>query len=262
MARDSVPKQAAVGGTTETFPRREIGLIALQSDGFVEDDLKRMLSAVAALATVRINNPDSITVENLIDLRGHLELAARGLAERPGIETVAFACTSGSILIGESEIAATIRQGFPSERWLEVATPSDAAARALHALDARRIAMVVPYLENVGLQVAEHFEKLGFNIAALTCLGIESDVAITAVRPEDWLDLLRRQKAPVDAVFVSCTSVRASPVVAKAEEAIDRSVICSNQALAWHLAGLIRQQARAAIPGRLGAIGGRTGADE
>jgi maleate isomerase len=38
-----------------------------------------------------------------------------------------------------------------------------------------------------------------------------------------------------DGVFVSCTSLRALQVIAKAEAQLGKPVVSSNQALAWHL---------------------------
>ena len=42
-------------------------------------------------------------------------------------------------------------------------------------------------------------------------------------------------RVDVDAVFVSCTSLRALPVIKDAEAAIGKPVLASNQVLAWHL---------------------------
>ena len=42
----------------------------------------------------------------------------------------------------------------------------------------------------------------------------------------------------VDAVFISCTTLRASGVVRKVEEVLDKPVTTSTHALAWHCAML------------------------
>ena len=40
-------------------------------------------------------------------------------------------------------------------------------------------------------------------------------------------------QADVDAVFISCTGLRASSVIAPLEQALGKPVVASNQALSW-----------------------------
>jgi maleate isomerase len=42
-------------------------------------------------------------------------------------------------------------------------------------------------------------------------------------------------RGPVDGVFLSCTGLRTAGVIARAEAAIGKAVVSSNQALAWHM---------------------------
>jgi maleate isomerase len=55
-------------------------------------------------------------------------------------------------------------------------------------------------------------------------------------------------------VFASCTNLRALPVIADAERALDKTVLASNTVLAWHLARLAGLLERLPGAGRLGAL--------
>ena len=55
----------------------------------------------------------------------------------------------------------------------------------------------------------------------------------------------------VDAVFASCTNLRSFDVIDKAEAMLEKPVITSNQALAWHMLHLARPETRFDGPGRL-----------
>jgi maleate isomerase len=60
--------------------------------------------------------------------------------------------------------------------------------------------------------------------------------------------LIEIGKGDCEAVFASCTNLRAFEVIEEAEAAIGKPVLCSNQVMAWHMlqiAGL-----NTTLPGR------------
>ena len=87
--------------------------------------------------------------------------------------------------------------------------------------------------------------------------GREEENLVARIAPHSILTAAEKVAADpqVEAVFASCTNLRASAVIADAEQATGKPFLCSNQVLAWHmlrLAGITRT-----VPelGRLGSLG-------
>ena len=62
-------------------------------------------------------------------------------------------------------------------------------------------------------------------------------------------------QAPCDAVFASCTNLRATEVLAEAESAIGVPALASNQVLAWHMLRLAGVDDDLGHAGRLWQLG-------
>ena len=62
---------------------------------------------------------------------------------------------------------------------------------------------------------------------------------------------IRATAAGADALFISCTALRASEAVERIEQAIGRPVVTSNQAVVWHALHLMQLAAPTQAPGRL-----------
>ena len=82
--------------------------------------------------------------------------------------------------------------------------------------------------------MAAYFAGHGFDIASFTCLGFEDDREMARITPDALVELAREATAPdADALFISCTALRAAGVAPAIEAAIGRPVVTSNQATAW-----------------------------
>src|SRR5690606_21787156 len=80
----------------------------------------------------------------------------------------------------------------------------------------------------------DYFAAKGFDLASVTCLGFDDDREMARIAPADLVGLAREAMADdADALFVSCTALRAASVAAEIEAAIGRPVVTSNQASAW-----------------------------
>ena len=64
----------------------------------------------------------------------------------------------------------------------------------------------------------------------------ENDTEVARITPDSIRDAARRLVAagPIDAVFVSCTSLRVARIIEEVEARIGKPVTSSNHALAWH----------------------------
>ncbi|MBT6116684.1 MAG: hypothetical protein HOH66_02330, partial [Rhodospirillaceae bacterium] len=117
---------------------------------------------------------------------------------------------------------------------IAVTDPVRAAIKGLHALGAKRIAMLTPYPDEVNAVVARFMAEKGFEViagASFRRLG-DADIARTppvAVRAA----ALELAQTGADAVFASGTAMRAAGAIQAIEDETGIPVVSSNQALAW-----------------------------
>ena len=165
---------------------------------------------------------------------------------------VGYACTSGTTLIGAARVAELVRGATDAEA---VTDPLTAAFAALHALGARSVAIVSPYIESVAEPIRRAFETAGFAVPAALSFGEEVEARVARIDPESIRAAARRASdSGADAVFLSCTNLRTLDVIDDLEAELDRPVLSSNQVLAWHMARLGGAPLSGRVPGRLSRL--------
>jgi maleate isomerase len=228
--------------------RAAIGLIVLATDQTVEHEWRRLLDLPGvAFYESRILNDAAITPATLAAMEARLTEATEVILPGLPLDVVAFGCTSASMVIGEEQVFARIRQVRPG---VACTTPITAAFAAFEALGARRIALLTPYRDDINRFMREYIEARGFAVPVMGSFNEEDDRRAARIDQASIRDAaieLGRADA-VDAVFVSCTSLRLVDAVAEIEAALGKPVTSSNHAMAWHclrLAGI--DEARPAL---------------
>lgn len=211
---------------------RRVGLIALATDHTSEPDFSRMVaSGRIGVYAARVAYANPTTPENLRAMQPALGEAARLILPGEDLAAICYSCTSASVVIGDAQVESAIHAGRPG---VKVVTPTAAARQALKALGARRISVLTPYTAGTGSPMAVYFDEAGFEIVSFTCLGFEDDRQMARISPASLVELAKEATAPsAEALFVSCTALRAALVVAEIEAAIGMPVVTSNQASAW-----------------------------
>ncbi|MDY8108828.1 ectoine utilization protein EutA [Fulvimarina sp. 2208YS6-2-32] len=209
-----------------------LGLIVLSTDLTSERDYARHLAGTGiAIFVNRIAFANPVTPENLRAMQPLLGRAAERILPGETLDAIAFSCTSASVLIGDEAVEAAIHAGG---RASPVITPPRAAIGALEALGARQISMLTPYGASVGRAMAAYFERHGCLVDRLTALDIADDGAMARLSHASLVDAACRAVSPqAEALFISCTALRAVDVVDVIEQAIGRPVVTSNQAGFW-----------------------------
>ncbi len=229
--------------------RARIGLLALATDLASEADLPHLLPSDADVYAARLDYRNPVTVESLRAMAGSIETETAKLLPGGELDAVIYGCTSGTAAIGESEIARLIHQVRPG---IAVTTPLGACREALRSLKARRVAVLTPYTPEITRSVVAQVEAFGCSVTNVACFDLESDYDMAALSPETLLDGGRQVlDASADALFVSCTALRASEFVALLESRLERPVVASNQALAWHAVRLMGRDDAVTGAGRL-----------
>lgn len=223
-------------------PRARIGLVVLGCDQTIEYEWRGILQDLpgVGLYHARIAVDPIITPTTLRAMEPLIGPTTDLLLPGHRFEVVAFGCTSASMVLGEEHVMALMNRAKPEAR---ATTPITAARIALQALDARRIALLTPYREDVNLGIIRYLEERGLKVPVFGSFNEEDDGKVgrmtRASIERAVLELGARPE--VEAVFVSCTSIRLAAAAAQIERALGKPVTSSNHAMAWHalrLAGI------------------------
>jgi len=214
--------------------RARIGLIVLATDATIEHEWRQVLAIDGvAFYESRLYNAPQITPETLKAMESEIGHAASLILPEVPFDVVAYGCTSGAMAIGEERVFELIRTVRPE---VECTTPITGAFAAFEALDAKRIALLTPYSEAVNAMLRDYIEARGVTVPVTGSFNEEHDVTAARISPDSIraavLDIGRL--GDVDAVFVSCTSLKVIDVVEPLEAELGKPVTSSNLALAWH----------------------------
>ncbi|SDR39797.1 maleate cis-trans isomerase family protein [Natronobacterium texcoconense] len=218
-----------------TDPSTRLGLIVPSSNTTAEPEFRAALPDSVTVHGARMSL-ESVTVDALDAMSDDVRRAAE-LLGHADVDAVAYACTTGSLLHGP---------GFDAELEEEIEEVADAPAvatarsvvRALESLDVDRVAVRTPYTADLDEKERDFLEESGFEVASIDGRGIEANVEIGALTPEDAAEQVREgvDAEDVDAVFVSCTNYRSLAAVEELESDLGVPVVTSNGATLWDVA--------------------------
>jgi len=251
MASVSTPQQTTETILIEHLPfetdsgiakRASIGLIVLATDYTIEHEWREIFKHVdgVALYQSRILNDDVVSPETLRAMEPRITDCTEVLTPGTPVDVVAYGCTSASMAIGEEKVFENIRAAEPQA---ECTTPVTAAFAAFNAFGARRIGVLTPYAAAVNKIVAAYIRDRGFEVPVFGSFNEERDSTVAKITPASIENGVREiiKHAPVDAIFVSCTSVRLVEDCQRLEQSLGIPLTSSNHAMAWHalrLAGI------------------------
>ncbi len=212
--------------------RHRIGLIVLSNDYATERDFMNMRpSDEVAVFVSRVPNTPECTVEGLRAMAPHITTAASLLVPEGRLDAVAYSCTSGTVVMGFDNIRASIQAARPD---IPCVTPITASLAALNGFAAQRLAVLTPYVDGVNAAIAAHLEAEGKTIAGFTSFQIEANEDMAALPSEAiYRAALEADRPDADALFISCTAIRAVDVVERIEQGLGKPVVTANQAMFW-----------------------------
>jgi len=241
--------------------RGRIGLITLATDTSVLPEFQRLMPDGVQVYPAPIVLPrGEVTPESLAEmLEGdQLERAAELLAWSD-VNTILFACTSGSLVNGPGWDR-QLSQRITNATSIPATTTTSAVLDALASLDARRLVIATPYIAELNEIERDFFERSGSEVLAIDGLGCGTDREIGRLTSADsaaLLDQMRRKATasggstaqkpfpassfpfPIDAIFISCTNWHVVEAIGALEQQYGVPVITSNLAGAWKALALI-----------------------
>ncbi len=218
---------------TGSHDRAKLGFVLLATEQTIEENMFRLGPPGVGVHFTRAANPDSITVESLTLQAEDLARAASTLLPDGSLDVIGYACTSGSLVIGEDRVFAELAKGAPKAK---VTSLISGVLRALRAVGAKKIAVATPYLDEINQREAVYMERAGFDICNIRGLQLEKDSDMIRVRPDAIARLAKAVDCPdADALFISCGALRSIDIVQDLENELGKPVICSNQAMMWDM---------------------------
>lgn len=231
--------------------RAAVGLLTLATDQTLETEFNRLAAIQdVGIYVSRLWNDRYVTPRSLADLRDRIAPALELILPGLSLNVVGFGCTSASIILGEEAIFREIGKIRPN---IPCTTPITSAIDAFKALDARKIGLITPYIGSVNKEVLDYFQRRGITIAAFGSFELEDDHQVARVAPDSICDAIEglAKSTSLDAVFVSCTSLRLKDVVEQMEARTGIPVTGSGHAFAWHCLRLAGVQEPMQDAGRL-----------
>jgi maleate isomerase len=216
--------------------RARIGMLVLKTDQTVEFEAAQILSRVqgVTLHHARLFNDFEITRDTLMAMQPLIPEAAKLLPVEWGFKSIGYACTSGAMVIGEGEVERLVRSVHPGS---SVTNPLTGGLAALAALGCRRIGVLTPYARSVNDGVIAALEARGLEVTAFASYEEPDDNLVGKIAVADIVraSVALATNADVEAVFVSCTSLRTIDAIPAIEAASGKPVTSSNHGMIWHM---------------------------
>jgi maleate isomerase len=214
--------------------RAAIGVVVLATDQTLEHEFRALIREPGvAFYESRVFSDNDITPDTLRAIGPRISPSVDLILPSIPLDVVAFGCTSATMTLGEETIFAEIRKARPN---VACTTPVTSALAAFKALGATGIGLLTPYSPDINEGLVAYFNGRGINIAAVATFNRQDDreaARISVASIEAAAEQLA--KAPgVDAIFVSCTSLRIAEAVEALEKRIGVPVTSSNHSMAWH----------------------------
>ncbi len=219
--------------------RARIGFVLIATERNIEHEMIQLTPAGVGMHFSRVTMEGAVNVKHLEAQLEDMAAAARVILPGESPDVVCYACTSGSVVMGEDRVIAELARGAPGSR---PTTLVSGVIEGLRAVGARRIVVGTPYLDEVNIIEKRYLEARGFEVLDFQGLNLSYDREMVRVAPDYLLEFAKAIDRPdADAIFISCGALRTVDVIQAIEDAVGKPAICSNQAMLWHclrLAGI------------------------
>ncbi len=228
----------------------QIGLITLQSDETIERDFRMLLPADVELLVSRVPSGATVSLDSLCAMEDSLTGSARLLPEGADLAAVGYGCTSASAAIGAARVAELIKAGVTTPH---VSDPLTSLIAACRAGGISKIGLVSPYVASVSHRLIAGLEASGISVTSFGSFDEPLEERVVRISRQSVRDAAVHvgKGSDCDAVFMSCTNLRALEVIDEIEATLGFPALSSNQVLAWHLGRLSGFAERCTRIGRL-----------
>ena len=238
----------------------QMGLVILETDLTIETEFRHFLvqdntpTRTISLLNTRIPCNDQVTASNLTSMEGQFSAALSLFPNNFDFDVIGYGCTSASLLIGEKKIEEIIKSEIPVHK---VTTPLKAVKKGLKALNVSKIGYLAPYISEIAHAMCFDLEDDGFQVVGAATFGEDKDSVVGNITPQSILnaiEVLAKKSQNLEAIFVSCTSLKCASIITMAEERLGIPILSSNSALAWDMGKLSGAKLSTLGKGRLFSV--------
>lgn len=206
---------------------RRVGQIVPSSNTTMETEIPAMLRAREAVEPERFTFHSSrmrmqeVTKEQLAAMDGDSDRCALELSDAP-VDILGYACLVAIMSMGHGYHHESERRlrgvAAANGRDMPVVTSAGALVDGLHALGAKRVSIVTPYMKPLTAMVKDYIEAEGIQVLDAISLEIQNNIKVGSRDPMALLEVFANLKVKgADAVVISACvqmpSLEAIPAV-------------------------------------------------
>ncbi len=215
-----------------------------------EDDYptaQRLLDADVRLALVHTEmREDAHRVDALLDI-GSDQVLAEGVARLGRLDSVVWACTSGSFVFGWEGATRQVAK-LAEVAGVPASSTSFAFTDAVAALGARRVSVAATYPGEVAERFVEFLAHEGIDVVRLSSRGIVTAAEVGTLDRDDVLDFAEANDHPdADVLLLPDTALHTIGWLDDLERRVGKPALTANQVSIWQ--GLRLAGARLQRPG-------------
>jgi len=211
--------------------RGRLGVLVPSANIVLEPDMYRMVPPGVSVHFSRVWITED-TPEELEGMINHVPKCCEELAHGQ-MDVYGFGCTGGSLMGGLGYDQKSIRI-MEEKTGKPATTTSTAVIGAFKELGINRVSVATPYEDWLNEREKQFFEANGVEVLKLKGLGIRDAEGIASQDPGTIYRLAREvDRAEAQAVFISCTDLRAAEVLEVLERDLGKPALSSNQATLW-----------------------------
>src|SRR5262245_22500833 len=160
--------------------RLRAGLLVPSGNSVAEPEIRAMLPSDVSMLVTRLTLRGSSKSE-LMRMLDELEGASALLSDAE-VNVIVFHCTAVSTFA--PELAEGIRERIRAASGIACFTTADAILNGLRRLNARRISLLTPYIDEVHQREIAFLESNGFVVIGGANLGINTNTDMARLSPE------------------------------------------------------------------------------
>lgn len=178
---------------------------------------------------------DEHTAEALLETGSHPRLreACQRLMAQHRVDSVMWACTSGSFVYGWEGAHQQVRQ-LEAEAGVPTSSTSLAFVHALQALGAHRVAVAASYPSELADHFADFLASAGVEVVSFAAHDIFTAGLVGLMGRAEVLAMVRAaDAADAEAILVPDTAMRSLRWLPELEAAVGKPVLTANQVTVW-----------------------------
>lgn len=233
----------------EYSPRGLVGLLTPQANTTVEAEIQTMLPKGIGLVNGRLVSHQPELEERLKDYFANLDGQIAQFGNAP-LGVVGLAVTGASYFMGIDKEAEMLQKCSLS-RGVPVISAGWAVRQTLKILNAKRIALVSPYPDNLLMHSKAYWQSDGFEVLDVAQV-VQSTVSaiknvpnhpVYALGSEDVVQSLQNvSHTEADAVVLLGTGLPTLRCLLQAPQILGKPVISCNMALAWCCSNVVQPE--------------------